>query len=158
MSKRAQQQCAALTRMTGGALLDRLPWALAALVTGCLMAGVITGLPPWFMVAGFLALIAWSARQTTPHLKNAARGLASALRSNDQVQIDVDTSGDSDSYQALARGQSGRLWRFTFIPQGWQPHAGEHPAELCYLPDVDWPVLICCQDGILYPRQTPAPQ
>jgi hypothetical protein len=51
-------------------------------------------------------------------------------------------------------GDNG-TWRFQFRPQGWRPVAGRLDADVCYIAEVRWPVLVVAPHGILVPCHEP---
>ena len=63
-------------------------------------------------------------------------------------------SSDSPAYHAVTHDR-GVAWKFEFLPLDWKPAAGQHAAELVYLRNVDWPVLVLLADGIAVPRYAP---
>jgi hypothetical protein len=71
------------------------------------------------------------------------------------VFIDITNWSDSDSYHAIVVSGCKLPWKFDFIPQGWKPTEGIIPAELVFIKQVGWPVLIITEAGIIFPRYTP---
>lgn len=127
----------------------------AAVAVACLLLGLRSGSPPYYIVSAFAALIAWSAFRTTPHILRAAKGLESNARQSAEIAIQISEWSDSPIYHAEVRLDSHPTWRMTFIPQGWTPKHGAVQGTAYFVPDVAWPVLLETEDGIIHPRHTP---
>ena len=136
----------------------RLAWLFRCLVMlsfVLLALGLYTQQPPYFMAFALLAVIAYAAHQTGPHIKNAARAAIAGDKVAGSVNVEVTRWSDSDTFYATVAMPSSGTWRFKFIPLGWTPIEGEHPATLFRLPGITWPALIQVQQGVFYPRETP---
>lgn len=127
----------------------------AAISVACLLLGLHSGSPPYYMVSAFAALIAWSAFRTTPHIARAAKALESNARQAAEIGIEISEWSDSTTYHAVVRLDSRPPWRMTFIPQGWIPKHGTVQGTAYFVPDVEWPVLLETEDGLIHPRHTP---
>lgn len=150
-----EQQIEALRRMGRSGVARRLKQGSLVLAVGLAIAGVLTGHPVFFMAGAFAGLVAFSARQTTPHILRATQALDGGRRSEGTVQIEVTHWSDSDTYHAVVWADASRAWRFEFIPLGWQPRAGAFPAVLFALPSAEWPALVRVDEGIFHPRSDP---
>jgi hypothetical protein len=109
------------------------------------------------MALALVAVIAYSVHQTGPHIRNAARAAIGGEKIAGSVKVEITRWSDSDTFYATVAMPSLGAWRFEFIPLGWKPIEGEHPATLFRLPGITWPALIQVQQGVFYPRQTPKP-
>jgi hypothetical protein len=107
------------------------------------------------MVLLFVAVVAYSAHRTGPHIMNAAQAAIAGEKSAGSVQVEVTRWSDSESFHAVVEVPSSGTWRFEFIPLGWQPVEGEHRATVFRLPGIAWPALVQVEQGVMYPRQTP---
>jgi hypothetical protein len=148
------EQLNMLRRMGIGARISGLKTVLSALLAGLLLAGVMTDSPPFFMAAFFVAVVTWSAWQTSPHIRHAVQALQSGRRINGNVSISISEWSDSRSYRARVEDPQGS-WSFEFIPQGWHPSEGRFEAALYRVDGVPWPALIVLKEGILFPRSIP---
>ena len=127
----------------------------AAISVAGLLLGLHSGSPPYYMASAFAALIAWSAYRTTPHIVRAAKALQSSARQAAEIAIEISEWSDSPTYHAVVTLDSRPTWRMTFIPQGWTPKQGAVQGAVYFVPDVEWPVLLETEEGIIHPRYTP---
>jgi hypothetical protein len=93
---------------------------------------------------------------TTPHIRNAARGIIEGIKQNGTVKISVRqeqaAEANYDTYHGLISMDNQLLWEMDFVqPQGWQPIEGIHQAQLAFIRGVEWPVVILTTVGLLYP-------
>jgi len=155
------EQIAELTRMGSGKLMVLARPGVVALVAGLVLAGSLTGNPAFYAIALAFSIIALAVWMITPHIGNAARGLKEGLKQSGVVEISIQHWADADannheSYQGLISMGHQPLWQMEFVtPQNWQPVAGKYPAQLAFIPGVEWPVVILTRDGLLYPRLKP---
>lgn len=78
-------------------------------------------------------------------------------------KIDIQFAGVQDSTkrpicQAVLHEASGSRWTLEFIPQGWQPQAGEFTGSLHYLEGSVGPLAATVSDGVILPRARPRRQ
>jgi hypothetical protein len=149
-----------LRRMAAGRRSDWLKYGLLLLAAALALAALLTLHPVFGMVLVFVAVVSYSAWQSTPHMDAAAVALRFDHRSTGTVQITVGNWSGSDSYQATVQGgartgDAPARWRFEFIPLGWRPVAGRYTAVLFAHPALEWPALIQTEQGIIYPRYKP---
>lgn len=144
-----------LRRMASRGMAGGLFWGCVVGGLVCLMAGVWSGKPPYFMVAIFLGVVALAARQTGPHVLRAAQAIDSALRSPVTVTVEVTQWTDSPTYHATVSLPQGHPWRMEFHPQGWTPEPGPLQATAHFVSGVPWPALLVADQGIIFPRYTP---
>lgn len=155
------EQIAELTRTGSGTIIHLARPGVLIAVAGFVLAGAWTGNPVFYGMALAFALIAFAVWQTTPHIRNAARGLREGLRQKGAVLITIHLWTDAESnaheaYRGLVSMDHQPLWQMEFVtPQNWQPEAGKYPAELAFVRGVEWPVVILTDDGLLVPRLTP---
>lgn len=126
-----------------------------ALAIGLAVAGLLTRHPLYFVLCGFAALLAVTARQTTPHIHNAVKALDGGVRRAGSVQVTVTEWSDSRSYAATIRVSKSQQWSFEFIPLGWRPQEGTHEATVFGVAELEWPALVQVEQGLIYPRYTP---
>ena len=150
-----EEQLHSLRQMTSSNLVEWLFRGSAGLSAVCLIAGIQTSWPPYYMLAAFLALIALNAYQTAPNIRRAVRAIDSTNRTTACITIEVESWTDSQSFHAIVPASSGRTWKFEFIPQGWNPTAGTVEVELRFIPEVEWPALLITKEGIIHPRYKP---
>lgn len=155
------EQIAELTRTGSGTIIHLARPGVLVAVAGLVLAGAWTGNPVFYIMALAFALIAFAVWQTTPHIRNAARGLRKGLRQRGTVEITISRWTDAESnvheaYRGLVSMDHQPLWQMEFVtPQNWQPEIGEFPAELAFVRGVEWPVVILTDNGLLVPRLTP---
>lgn len=93
--------------------------------------------------------------QVPSHTRHAIRAIDEGQRLAGEITISITTSHDGTDYHAKAAETDRDAWEFSFSPTYWIPEQGVYPAELHYLPEVDWPVLAITPKGILHPYHTP---
>jgi len=99
-----------------------------------------------------------SSQLAEPHMARARQALAQFDAVEGMVRV-VATSGDGNTtYQAGVRDRQGSDWTFGFSPFDWRPQTGDYPAQLRYVGDVPWPVLVVTEMGLICPLQTPKPE
>ena len=150
------KQIEAIRKMGRQRTLQRFGGALVALCVALAAAALYTQQAPYVMALVFVAVVTWSAFQTSPHIEAAARALAAANRAEGSVTIEVgDHWSDGFTYHAVVPVAPSGGWRFEFKPLGWKPVAGEYKATIYWLPDVMWPALVQVDAGVMHPRCTP---
>ena len=152
------QQIDAIQKMARRGVAVWLTRVSAVMTIGLFIGGLYTEHPIYFMLTVFSLAVAYSARQTMPHILNAAKALESGSRVKGTIHIAVTQWSDSHVYHATVQLSPSRKWRFEFIPLGWTPVEGNHEAVLFGIQGVDWPTLVQVEQGVLYPRQRPEPQ
>ncbi|MCA1944863.1 MAG: hypothetical protein LDL30_06210 [Desulfovibrio sp.] len=154
-AKTVATQLQMLERMAGTpALTRRIQWCAVALCLGAVGMALATWHSFWIMGTVLLGLITMSAFRSTPPLRHAARGAREGTRHPGIVSIRIEHWSDSDTYHATVVDHLGHGWTFPFIPQDWTPKAGNTPAQLVFLPEFPWPVLVIGPEGIMVPRET----
>jgi hypothetical protein len=155
------EQITELTRTGSGKLMVLARPGVVALIAGLVLAGLLTGTPAFHAIALAFSIIALAVWMITPHIGNAARGLKEGIKQSGAVEISIQQWTDADanqheSYHGLISMNHQPLWQMEFAaPQNWQPVAGKYPAQLAFIPGVEWPVVILIRDGLLYPRLKP---
>ncbi|MGB7203379.1 MAG: hypothetical protein WBD16_14120 [Pyrinomonadaceae bacterium] len=149
------EQIETLRKMAGGRRMAWLARGCGVAAFAFVVAGFWTGQPVWFAVAAFVAVVAWSSWQTSPHVLNAARALDAGYKSDGNVVVTITEWSDSPTYHATVPADDVSNWRFEFIPIGWTPTEGDNQAILFRIKDVEWPVLLQFERGIAYPRSKP---
>ena len=150
-----EEQMQSLRQMASDGLIKWLSRGAICLSVLCFVVGIQTDLPPYYMFAAFLGLLALASYQTAPHVRRAALAIDSSSRTNAIIEIAIDSWSDSQSFHAVVPISSTRTWKFEFIPQGWKPSAGTVEAELRFIPGVEWPTLLITKEGIIHPRYEP---
>lgn len=107
-------------------------------------------------VAGCSALAGVAAWTSATHLRNAAAATRRGRRVSATLELHEQDSDDVARHGILTLHADPRGWDMTFaVSPGWEPESGTHAVEAIMLSDVPWPVLVYCDDGLLWPRQTP---
>ncbi len=142
-------------------MIDLARSGTALLTAVLLLTGAFTGNPVFYGTAAFAALITFAIWQTTPHMRNAARGLKEGFRQNGTVEISIQqwTGPDSNRHESchgLIAMDDQPMWQMEFVTSmHWKPAQRKYCAQLVFIPDVQWPVVILTDDGLLYPRLKP---
>jgi len=150
-----KEQVARLRRMGNDALLNLLRTALVLGAALSALAGYQYNHPAGYMVALFLAVVAFSAIKSAPHIRHAVLATQRGMPSRGTITITVTAWSDTESYQATVTDRLGHVWEFEFIPQEWKPEAGQSVATIYTIPSVAWPVLVSTEQGVLFPRYQP---
>jgi len=105
----------------------------------------------------FLAVaIRSSARDAAPHLARARQALTNFEAVAGTVRVVATSDDGTTTYHAGVQDRRGQDWTFSCDPYGgWCPETGDYPAQLRYLPDVPWPVLVVTEQGLLHPGRQP---
>lgn len=151
-----EQQIQAIQSMARRRTPSWLKWMLVMFSGFLLLAGLYNHDAPYFIGFAILALVAYSAHKTAPHIDAAAQAVASGERNVAVIHIDIASWSDSDTYYVSVPAKEGGRWRFEFIPIGWQPTAGEHRATVYNLPGLEWPALVSIKEGVMFPRNIPS--
>lgn len=150
-----EQQIQAIQSMARRRTPRLLKWALAMFSGFLLLVGLYTRDVPYFVGFLILALVAYSAHKTTPHIDAAAQAITSGEHNGAVIYIEITRCSDSDKYYVSVPAKEGGHWRFEFIPLGWQPTAGEHQATAYQLHGLEWLALVSIKEGVMYPRHMP---
>lgn len=106
------EQLEILQSLTPDSFISRFKIGLYTLLGGLLIGGFLTGKPPFYMAAAFVAFVVLSTWHTTPHIKNAAKAHKSGKITRGKIDITVEQWSDSQSYYAIIE-----QWKFEFIPR-----------------------------------------
>jgi hypothetical protein len=139
---------------------SRFPWRGHILVATlvCLAFFIFNRDAFWYvvplMVLAFLGFYVTGA-QVPNHTRHAIRAIDEGQRLAGEITISITTSHDGTDYHAKTSEADRDAWGFDFSPTYWIPEQGVYPAELHYLPEVEWPVLAITPRGIIHPYHTP---
>ena len=150
------RQLEELRKMARRQVPKRLTWVLAVLAVGLVGFGVLQRELIYLLGGLFAAIASYSSHLNAPHVYAAAQALEAGLVTERDVDIKVECWSDSESYSVVVPMAKLSSWSFDFVPIGWRPKEGSYRAKVYGLSDVPWPVLICFDDGIAYPRTQPA--
>jgi hypothetical protein len=81
-----------------------------------------------------------------PHLTQARQVLTQYEAVPGIVRVVATSDDGSTTYQAGVQDRFGH---------DWTPETGDHPAQLRYLSNVPWPVLVVTEQGLLHPFRPP---
>jgi hypothetical protein len=149
-----ERQLEELLRMADSAVPAWTLSVVLLLALGAALGAVWTAHPLWFVACAFLALLAWSIGDSSPHLRRAGQAATQGHQHEGWVRIEVTTWTESRSYEAVVVDGT-QSWRFEFVPVGWMPREGRFAARLYKTPDADWPALVRIEAGLLVPRRRP---
>ncbi len=91
-----------------------------------------------------------------PYIKNALYALDKGKFINTSVLIEIEIdSEDADKHYVIVQGINKEKWRFFFSPKGWRPTEGVLQVKAYFLDNVQWPVLLIGEAGIMYPTFKP---
>lgn len=107
------------------------------------------------MIAIFLGIIGLVEHRAVPNIVNALHAYDSTRPGTGSVRITI-TRWDTDDHYHATVSQAGQAdWAYDFIPQGWQPVAGNQPAQIWRLDSGGPPALSAVSAGMLIPRNAP---
>ena len=150
-----RKQKEAIHSMARRSHMQWLKWCSIAISVVLLVLGLYTKQPPYFMFMILPVLLAISAHQTGPHIRAASEAIRSGTPSSGMVNIEIDSSSDSETFYATVASGPARAWRFEFIPLGWKPIEGQTQATLYALGTSHCPALVEVEGGVMYPRYKP---
>jgi len=104
-----------------------------------------------------LSLFALIIYQGMPHVRRAVKGIDSNDRCRGTVKISIEESSENTYYKAEVSVYRRGGWEFPFRPQGWIAEEQELQVECRFIRGVEWPVLLVCEIGLIYPTGTPKP-
>lgn len=102
-----------------------------------------------------LLLFAAIIHQGMPHIRRAVRGIDSNDRCEGTAQISIEESSETTYYKAVVTTPRRGRWAFHFQPQGWTPEEAVLTVECRFIRDVEWPVLLVAEPGLISPREVP---
>lgn len=118
-------------------------WALAVREYGLLP--IALGL---FAFAGIVGQGAW-------HTHRAIRGIDAADRRVGTARIWSEETSDSTYHLAEVTIPQRGKWAFQFARLGDELEAAQLPVVCHFLPEVEWPVLLCSEQGAFFPIRKP---
>ena len=111
----------------------------------------------WLFVAGCSALLMVACALSAGHLRNAARATRAGRRERAVLQLQQPEDNDERQFHGRLQLLTGeRAWEMDFAPvSGWLPQADELIVDVVFLADIQWPVLVLSDQGLLWPRTSP---
>ena len=104
------------------------------------------------MLGIFCGLVYFSFRTSLPFIFEAIEAWKSQNKIKSQIQIQIETWSDSDTYIVTVECHQ-KVWKLMMCqPQGWKPQNEIYHADLYFIEKREWPSLIVCEEGILYPK------
>jgi len=139
-----------------------LYWMLGAGIAGAIVVVIgaehlhTTSLP-YVMIPVLFVIVALAVWMTAPHVRRAWQAVRTPQRCEDvKIEIEIDNYPGARHYYARVPATTSGAWRFEFVKQGWKPAAGALEAEVFYIADVRWPVLVLvASTGVLVPMYEP---
>jgi hypothetical protein len=151
-----QEQIANLKRATRFSWGRNLHHWLVGIASGLLLLSLVIWHPIPLMLALFLGVIGIAERTAIPNVLNALEAYDTQPPSRGKVGITVSHWSDSSDHFHVVVSEPGHPdWTYEFIPQGWIPTLGSHPASIWRQGETGTPVLAIVDDGILIPRYPP---
>jgi hypothetical protein len=105
------------------------------------------------LVAVFLGVVGIAERQAGPNIVAAMNAYHAGIPSAGWVSIRFECWDSDNSYHATVREDGHADWEYEFIPQGWQPRAGNFPAQIWRADTAGRPVMAVVEEGIMIPRR-----
>ena len=147
------EQIAALRRAKGlAAGFHHWLLALAALAA---VAAVVFWYPVPLMFAAFLGVVGLSERAAGPNIVAAVDAYDTGASTVGSVTVSLHCWDTDTHYHAVVRETGQPDWRYTFVPQGWEPVAQTCAARIWRRSDGGPPVLAAVEQGVLVPRDRP---
>jgi hypothetical protein len=107
-------------------------------------------------VGGCSALVSIAAWTSGKHLRHAATATRHGRRMPATLVLRKNEDDDLVHHAVLTLHADPRAWDMVFaMASGWELAVGRHDVEAVMLSDVPWPVLVYCDDGLMWPRQMP---
>jgi hypothetical protein len=136
-------------------LARRLHWWLIGLAAAFGLVGLVLWHPVPLMISAFLGVVGLAERQAGPNLEVAVKAFDQGTPSTGHASITIKSGDTVDHYHVVLRQEGRPEAAYEFIPQGWRPVAGTHPARIWRMPADGSPVLATIEQGVLIPRRRP---
>lgn len=150
-----QQQIDALRSGVASGFAPRMHlWFLAGAAVGVIGA-IIFWHPVPLMIALFLGVVGVAERRAGPNIAAAVAAFDCGTAEPGVVSIGICAGDMDDHYHARVSAEGHPDWDYEFIPQGWRPVAGSHPASIWRDEVSGRPLLAAVAEGILIPRSEP---
>ena len=96
-----------------------------------------------------------SSQEVAPHIARAREALTQFEAVEGRVRVVATSDDGNTTYEAGVQDREGRDWTFRFSSFDWRPPTGDYPAQLRYVSEVAWPVLILTEAGLICPLHRP---
>jgi hypothetical protein len=103
----------------------------------------------------FFIFLAYELKKILKIFKLIPYAMTSNVKTNCLININVENWTEPRNYYAQIVEDNGSIWKFGFMPLDGEIQEGTFKAKLVWVDQVDWPVLIETEDGIIYPKQIP---
>lgn len=150
-----EQQIDLLRPAVRTGLARRLHWWLIGLAAALGLVGLVLWHPVPLMIAAFLGVVGIAERQAGPNLDVTVRAFDEGAPSSGHASITIASGDTVDHYHVVLREEGRPDAAYEFIPQGWQPVEGIHPARIWRTESGGPPVLATIEKGVLVPRRKP---
>lgn len=150
-----EQQIDLLRPAVRTGLARRLHWWLIGLAAALGLVGLALWHPVPLMIAAFVGVVGLAERQAGPNLDAAVRAFDEGAPSAGHASITIVSGDTGDHYHVVLREEGRPDAEYEFIPQGWLPAEGTHPARIWRRPADGSPVLATIDKGVLIPRRKP---
>lgn len=129
-------------------------WMIGSAIVLTIVSAILWHPVP-LMIAAFLGVVGAAEQHAIPNILNALHAYDSVVPATGSVRVTITRWDSDDHYHAIVRQDGQAEWAYDFIPQGWLPIPGRHPARIWRLEVDAPPVLAAVADGILIPRNKP---
>lgn len=130
-------------------------WFLVGAAVG-IIAAIYFWHPVPLMTAVFLLLVGLSEQRAGPNIVAAISAYDSGTPTVGSVSVRISCWDDSKHYLATVHEADCANWEYEFVPQGWQPDAGDYPARIWRIARQGPPVLAVVENGLMIPRYRPS--
>ncbi len=126
-------------------------WMIGSAIVLIIVSAILWHPVP-LIIAAILGVAGVAEQHAIPNILNALHAYDSVVPASGSVKVTITRLDSDDHYHAIVRQDGQAEWAYDFIPQGWSPVAGSHPARIWCLDKDAPPVLAAVDDGILVPR------
>ena len=130
-------------------------WMIGSAIVLIIVSAIFSWHPVPLMIAAFLGVVGMAEQRAIPNILSALQAYDSVAPATGSVKFTITRWDSDDHYHAIVRQDGQAEWAYDFIPKGWSPVAGRHPARIWRLDKDAPPVLVAIDDGILIPRNKP---
>jgi hypothetical protein len=151
-----EQQITHLKPAVGSGCAPYFHYGLLSGAAGLVILSLLLWHPVPLMMAVFLGIIGIFERRTGPNIAAAIRAYDTTSPTPGEVSITISDWDTDQHYHAVVREHGQLDWEYPFVPQGWEPAAGNYAARIWRAYKDGPPVLTAIESGLLIPRDKPS--
>lgn len=152
-SVNVEQQKKSLQSMGSISLLKWTKRAFLLLALASMVAGYVKNLQWLYLFSAFLFLSSFSIRKASDHVINANKSMKKGWSTRSVVMVSL--IRDSNGIRVETLDEDPFCWSFVARTHSRFPMSGLAHAEIYWLNDVDWPVMVIVESALFYPKETP---